>query len=123
VWEPLLALADLAGAEWPERARRAAIILAGGTEDTDIVVELLRDLYVFLMTTNDVIVGTKTILENLTALEDRPWASWRHDKPITARGLARLLGPLGVHPVSNGQLRGYRRDAFSDSIGRYLPSE
>jgi hypothetical protein len=24
MWEPLLAIADIAGGEWPERARRAA---------------------------------------------------------------------------------------------------
>ena len=32
-WRPLLAIADLAGAEWPERARRIAVKLSGRLED------------------------------------------------------------------------------------------
>jgi putative DNA primase/helicase len=32
-WEPLIAIADLAGGEWPDRARRAALKLSGSRED------------------------------------------------------------------------------------------
>lgn len=41
---PLLAIADLAGGDWPIRARRAATTLAGSVQDTDIIVELLTDV-------------------------------------------------------------------------------
>jgi hypothetical protein len=125
VWEPLLAIADMAGSEWPERARQAALALAGAAEDTDIVVELLRDVAEILKDQASTIVTTKDLLSQLTALEDRPWAVWRHDKPITGRGMARLLGPLGIHPDRHqaevGRIRGYRCDAFTDAIARYLP--
>jgi hypothetical protein len=127
VWEPLLAIADLAGGSWPATARAVALELAGTLPDTDITIELLRDVQTFLCdypTSRDV-VPTKALLETLTALEDRPWASWRHDRPMTARGLARLLEPLGVHvdryTVDGVKVRGYRRDAFDDAIARYLP--
>lgn len=123
VWEPLLAIADLAGGEWPDRARRAAVSLAGSIEDQDIVVELLRDVADVLTSFTDSVIATKDLLEKLTAADDRPWATWRHDKPITARGLARLLGPLGIHPVHLERVRGYRRDAFDDAIARYLPPQ
>jgi putative DNA primase/helicase len=33
-WRPLLAIADLAGGEWPEQARRAACLLSGETQDS-----------------------------------------------------------------------------------------
>lgn len=33
-WEPLLAIADLAGGPWPEQARAAALALSGGDEET-----------------------------------------------------------------------------------------
>lgn len=42
-WRPLLAIADAAGGNWPERARRAAILLADG-EDEDVAVQLLGDI-------------------------------------------------------------------------------
>ena len=31
-WDPLFAIADLAGGDWPDRARRAAIDLSAGAE-------------------------------------------------------------------------------------------
>jgi putative DNA primase/helicase len=38
-WRPLLAIADVAGGEWPERARRAAVVLTrnnGGPDETEL---------------------------------------------------------------------------------------
>jgi putative DNA primase/helicase len=120
VWEPLLAIADLAGGEWPTRARQAALALAGAVVDTDVVVELLADVADIIVTATDTVIPTKMLLDKLIEREERPWATWRHDKPITARGLARLLGPLGVHPLQLERVRGYRVDAFTDPIARYL---
>jgi hypothetical protein len=46
-WEPLLAIADLAGRNWPDRARRAALALSTGEEreDDSLTAQLLRDLH------------------------------------------------------------------------------
>jgi Protein of unknown function (DUF3631) len=46
VWEPLLAIADLAGGDWPERARRAALELSAGgdSEDDSVGVQLLAHI-------------------------------------------------------------------------------
>src|SRR5205823_6355975 len=46
VWEPLLALADLAGGEWPERARQAAVRLNAERQaaDPSLGVRLLADI-------------------------------------------------------------------------------
>jgi len=124
VWEPLLAIADLAGNAWPARGRRAAVALVGTMEDADPTIELLTDIK-DIITTAEAIILTKELIEKLTAQEDRPWATWRRDdKPITARGLAGLLGPLGIHPHRHLRTaRGYRVDAFADAILRYLPSQ
>jgi hypothetical protein len=124
VWEPLIAIADLAGGEWPDHARRAVLKLGGTIEDQDIVVELLRDVADIVKETTESVIPTKDLLSKLIDQDDRPWATWRqNDKPITARGLARLLGPLGVHPTKLERARGYRTDAFNDPITRYLTSQ
>jgi putative DNA primase/helicase len=124
VWEPLLAIADLAGGNWPVGARRAAIALAGSAEDTDPAVELLTDIATeVLVDETRTVIPTQEIISTLVAIEHKPWATWKHDKPISPRGLARLLGPLGVHPVHLRNVRGYRTDAFADAFARYLPSE
>ena len=119
----MLAIADLAGADWPVKARTAASRLMGAAEDSDPIVDLLTDIHEILTTVSGSMIGTADLLAKLTAREDRPWATWRKDdKPITGRGLARLLGPLGVHPGKQGDVRGYRTDAFEDAMSRYLPS-
>ena len=38
-WRPLLAIAELVGGDWPERARAAALALSGGEAKQDDVVE------------------------------------------------------------------------------------
>ncbi len=47
-WEPLIAIADIAGGHWPERARKAAVTLAGVHEaeavDGDVRQTLLSDI-------------------------------------------------------------------------------
>ena len=47
VWEPLFAIADLAGEAWPERARRVAVALSGkgAREDESLTARLLRDVH------------------------------------------------------------------------------
>lgn len=126
VWEPLIAIADATGGDWPARARRAALALAGAVEDADITIQLLRDAAEILPAVPDSdmpdsVIPTKELLTALVAREDRPWATWRHNKPITPHSLARLLAPLGIRAVHLEHVRGYRRDALKDAIARYLP--
>ena len=45
VWEPLIAVADLAGGDWPARARKAAAALTAEDDtDTTLGARLLADL-------------------------------------------------------------------------------
>jgi hypothetical protein len=138
VWEPLLAIAEQAGDIWPERARKAAVRLMGAVEDTDPATELLTDIREIVMPSfkcrdcrqmafdKTVIesLATTDLIQKLVAREERPWATWRRDeKPITARGVARILGPLGIHPHQHQRVRGYRVDAFVEAFSRYLPPQ
>jgi hypothetical protein len=45
VWEPLLAIADAIGGDWPERARKAAVALVGAARDAEpsLGIRLLAD--------------------------------------------------------------------------------
>lgn len=126
ILEPLLAIADAAGGSWPDSARAAALVLARGDEDADVSIELLRDLSEFVsQALPDDAISSEALIQYLTADSDRPWADWRGGKPITARGLARILGPLGAHPdrheTKRGRVRGYRVSALRDALVRYLP--
>jgi len=121
VWEPLLAIADLAGLDWSHRARHAAIALAGSVEDQDISVELLHDIYQVFSETPLGFMSSKQLVEKLVEMDDRPWAEWRHGKPITPRAVADRLKTFGIvpKPSTSGSARGYYRDRFEDAWTRY----
>ena len=99
----------------------------GAAQDTDPTIELLidvRDIIAETDITMTTVITTEELLKKLIALEASPWATWRRDKPITAHGLARLLGPLDVHPHRHLRTnRGYRVDAFTEVFARYLPMQ
>jgi hypothetical protein len=126
-WEPLLAIADLMGGEWPQRARQAAVALMGAVEDSDPGIELLKDLHEILAESDDETIPTTDLIEKLTALEDRPWATWNHGRSMTPNALARQLKRFGILPAGKVRLspqkvaRSYRRALFEDAFARYLP--
>jgi hypothetical protein len=98
VWDALLAIADLAGGEWPARARRAAVALvtAAAVDDKQSLgIQLLADLRIVFGDAE--VMATETILEQLHALEESPWADLR-GKPLDARGLASRLRRYEVKP-------------------------
>lgn len=127
-WEPLVAIADVAGGEWPERARAAAksFTAAADADDADanLSMRLLADLRdVFGDATT---LHTSTILERLHGIEDAPWANF-FGSPLDARGLSRRLKPYGITPkdVREGggsNRKGYSREQFWDTWQRYLPA-
>jgi Protein of unknown function (DUF3631) len=126
VWEPLIAIADLAGGDWPARARDAAVTLnrARVERDSSLGVQLLRDCRIIFTARNVDRLTTETLLEHLKNLDESPWGDLR-GKPLDARGLARRLKKYGVHPGKHrfGEVtaRGYLAEEFHDAWARYLP--
>ena len=120
-WEPLIALADLAGGEWPALARAAAVALVADAEDADAdAMRLLGDLRE-VFGDADALHGS-TILEALHKIEEAPWADW-YGKPLTARALASLLRPYGARPrdvkLDGVTRKGYYRAALWGIWERY----
>jgi len=127
-WEPLIAVADLAGGEWPKRARAAAGALAADAaeQDTDssLGLRLLVDLRAIFA--DDDRLDSKTALDRLCRLEESPWDDLR-GKRLDARRLSKLLRPYGIKPkvIRFGEAtpRGYERADFADAWRRYLPQQ
>ena len=127
-WRPLLAIADLAGGEWPERARRAAKLLSGVDEDEDDLGPLLlSDLHRIFEKHRQEQLPSALLVKELNELDDRPWAEFRKGQPLTPNTLSRLLRPFGVKPkklrFGTETRNGYERSAFVDAWRRYLPAE
>ncbi|MEJ8658345.1 DUF3631 domain-containing protein [Streptomyces sp. MS1.AVA.4] len=132
VWEPLLAVAEAAGGDWPRRARAACLELVNAAHDNDeasLGIRLLTDLRDKVFCGADR-MPTAVILEMLLALDDAPWADV-DDKPLNSRMLSKLLGqyvtpankpikPRGIRTPS-GTPKGYYADDLSDAWTRYCP--
>jgi hypothetical protein len=126
--EPLLAIADVAGGEWPTRARAALVELLTGTvaEDQSVGVRLLADIQAAFISTRRDKLATSELLGKLTQDETLPWGEFSNGRPLTPIGLARLLKPFGICPgtirLEKETAKGYLRESFADAWTRYLPS-
>jgi hypothetical protein len=135
-WNRLLAIAELAAGEWPDRAHRAAQSLSGTGDTASVGTALLRDIKgIFDARTEDRVlsaytkerIGSGDLVGKLTADPDSRWAEWKGGKPLTQSQLARLLRPFGIAPEqvrlmseSSSQTRGYLAARFRDAWERYL---
>jgi Protein of unknown function (DUF3631)/Toprim-like len=126
VWEPLLAIADRAGGEWPRRARRAALALSAKqtSEDDSLGVRLLGDSRAVFLRRDAERIFTEELLDGLAQIDDAPWGDW-YGKRISPRKVAQLLKPYGIRPktirIGEATKSGYERGWFADAWSRYLP--
>jgi hypothetical protein len=109
-WEALIAVADLAGGHWPERARVTAVTVVTATQghSGSLGVQLLADLRTVFAGADR--LPTDVILERLHDLDESPWADLR-GKALDARSLSRRLSKYGVSPtqyrIGEDRTRGY----------------
>jgi Protein of unknown function (DUF3631) len=124
VWEPLIAVAEAIGAQWPERATQAALALVAESkeDDTSLGIRLLADIRVIFGDATE--LPTKTILDRLCELPESPWADIK-GKPLDDRRLAGRLRPYRIKPkqirVGTATPRGYCRADFEEQWRSYLP--
>jgi hypothetical protein len=123
VWEPLIAVADLAGGVWAERARVTAVTLVTSAREIEpsLGIRLLEDLRTVFGNADE--MPTENLLRGLHLLKESPWSDLK-GKPLNDRGLAHRLRQYEVKPVvlSGGAQRGYRREDLHDAWEIYLPS-
>jgi hypothetical protein len=124
-WEPLLAIADMARTQWPQRARSAALELSGdGKEDEALGVWLLRDIRELFEDAGADRFASADLATALCLIETSPWGDNR-GKELDARGLARRLRPFKIRPrtvrLDDGTTpKGYPLEVFEDAFARYL---
>ena len=127
-----MAIADLAGGDWPSEARRALIKICAQEEDASKGVKLLAAFRTIFDSTGKDKLTTKEILEALVAIEDGPWAlmfedALKHDRFQTAASrLARMLKEYKIKPrtikiTDQTTAKGYQRADFEKAWERYLP--
>jgi hypothetical protein len=122
-WEPLLAIAELLGDDWPARARDAALILSeAASSQPDTGTQLIADLRAVWSTIHPAMnrIHTRRLAELRNGLEDRQFAD-----ALSAHDLGQRLAAFGIRAEPNafrqhGKLaRGYARSSFDDAFRRY----
>lgn len=125
-WEPLLAIADMAGGEWPERARAAAKALSGADDrdETTTGALLLGALRIAFADVDR--MATTALLDVINADDDLPFGGWRDGKGLDGRRLAKLLKPYGIRPrtIRFGEHteKGYLAESLVEAWERWLPT-
>jgi hypothetical protein len=125
-WEPLLAIADLAGGEWSQKARSAAITINANRQLLVSHSEmLLSDIRTIFRAHPVDSMFTVTLLSRLHEMEDRPWGSiMAGDKPMNSRSLSGRLKDFNIKPkkVRRGEtvLSGYKYEDFAEAFERNL---
>lgn len=124
-WRPLFAIAELAGADWPDRMRESCFMLAGVIDESgDLAVALLRDICSIFESLGADRIPTKQLLKKLAKFVDQPWVA-----TLTDIKLAEILRPFRIVPKciwgqadENGKQgkRGYFRRDFQQAFDRYV---
>jgi putative DNA primase/helicase len=124
-WRLQFAIADLAGEDWGDDARAAAIKIELASDSSTAGARVLAAIRKIRGDLNDgeKAVGSQVLIDRLTAEPDSEWAEYRHGKAITQAQLARLLKPHRIFPaqvrVGGQQVRGYEWSWFEDAWSRY----
>lgn len=127
-WEPLLAIADCAGGEWPSIARSAALSLSGSEHDSvSLSTELLADIREVFDAKGIDRISSPDLLNALCDDDEKSWATYNRGQPIKIRQLTKRLGEYGIRSktvrISRHEApRGFERAQFEDAFTRYLSS-
>ena len=124
-WEPLLIIADIAGGDWPDRARAAALQLAAlDNSTTSVGTDILLNIKEVFEHKNVDRISTADLINELCLDDEQPWATHNYGKPITPRQIASLLKEYGIKSksirIGCGIPKGFEQSQFEDAFSRYL---
>lgn len=131
ICEPLLAIADMAGGDWPNTARNALTVLCAYEEDERLGTKLLVSIRDAFHEVEADRITTAELLDCLIESDtDAPWAHW-WEKDLRngnmrgpAARLAHLLRPFGIKArviklPDGSTARGYMRSDFEELFKCY----
>jgi hypothetical protein len=124
IWEPLFALADLAGGHWPDLARQAATSLSTPEPEANPIGALLLDIFLAFDNLKAERLFTRDLLDALPINPNRPWQELLKGSEPTERWLALQLRPFAIRPrtlwIAETQAKGYYKEDFVDACSRYV---
>ena len=82
---------------------------------------LLADVRAFMDERGENVIYSAELVDYLIELNERPWADWRHGKPITQNGVARLLRTFGIRSDDRRRGRSFGRATPGRNSKRHGP--
>ena len=126
IWEPLFAIADLAGGEWPQLAREAAQKLSASDDDLTLIGYFLKDLRNLMIIKSVDRMLSREIVSALNPMHDRPWEDLRRGREINEWWLAWQLRQLGIRTrtmrAGDAMGKGYTLADIEAAFRRYVPN-
>jgi putative DNA primase/helicase len=127
-WRPIFAIAEVVGADWPQRAVEAFTLLQNVDDAAQgLGTRLLGDIRDYFQLTRKQRAFSKDLVNYLVGMEEGPWSEIRKGKPITPTWLAGQLKPFKVFPsnirIGETQGKGYALEDFADVFERFLPED
>ena len=126
IWEPLFAIADLAGGDWPALAREAAVKLSGYDDDITLIGYFLADIRNWMIHRKVDRLLSREIVAVFNPAHNRPWEDLRRGREINEHWLAAKMRDLGIRPtwIGIGELtgRGCLLSEVESAYRRYVPN-
>ena len=129
-WEPLLAIADVAGCGWTDRARKVAQKLSGAEGPTmSTGTELLADIQEVFKTKRVDRISSADLIAALCDDDEKLWSTYNRGKPISQKQVSKRLAEYSIRTknvrIGHEQAKGFEVEQFQEAFSRYLstPSE
>jgi putative DNA primase/helicase len=125
-WEPLLAIAIVAGGDWFKIGTAAALKLSGGESlSLSIGTELLADIQEIFEHKKVDRISSVDLIRELCADDEKPWGTFNKGFQIKPRQIAAKLKGYGIHSknirLSFGETpKGYSLEQFQEAFIRYV---
>ena len=126
MWEPIVAIGDMANEDWGKRARTCAVELSAqeeGEEDSTGT-KLLRDIKSIFDDLDVPRIFSGELVNKLKEIETSDWNNWHRGNGLNQNDVAKILKGYGIKPsqirIQADNKRGYEFQQFVDAFSRYL---
>ena len=124
-FDPLYAIARLAGNDWETRLHAAALHLTSAARTENTGVELLLDIASIFMQCGREKVFSRELVATLREGRGGMRSLALRDSAIEEHGIARILRSYGIRPkilrIGKEVNRGYEAGSLRDALTRYVP--
>ena len=135
--EPLAAIADAAGGDWPDKSRaafvkvRTAMQRAGSAHQSELLLMDIKEIFGTIRQS----IYSQVLVDKLVSREDRPWKGMGLTQWKLARMLHEFVESPGGPRIASQRIRiggrkagtklaaGYKRKQFEDAWSRYVASD